>query len=107
MSARQSVMARQTLKTTPADAVGLQVPVGRIVADRMRWQTVFDARDKPMVYRLCNTSTTSLVVEVDNASRTHQVEPGASIDVLGKRIRVKAGGGGTIQRVGGWYALVS
>ncbi len=101
-------MARQTLKTTPAYAVGIQVPVGRIDAGRSRWQTVFDARDKPMVYRLCNASPAiSLVVEVDGAHRTHQVEPGASIDVLGKRIRVKAGGGGTIQRVGGWYALVS
>lgn len=101
-------MARQTLKTIPADAVGIQVPVGRIAAGRNRWQTVFDARDKPMVYRLCNASpANSLVVEVDGAPRTHQVEPGASIDVLGKRIRVKAGSGGDTQRVEGWYALVS
>ena len=100
-------MARRTIRTVPADTVGVQVPAGRIAAGRNRWQTVFDARDKPMVYRLCSTSTNSLVVEVDNASRTHHVAPGASIDVLGKRIRVKAGGGGTTQRVGGWYALVS
>ena len=100
-------MARRTIRTAPADTVGIQVPVGRIVADRIRWQTVFDARDKPMVYRLCNTSTDSLVVEVDNASRAHHVAPGASIDVLGKCIRVKAGGGGTTQRAEVWYALVS
>lgn len=101
-------MARQTLKTIPADTVGIQVPVGRITAGRSRWQTVFDARDKPMVYRLCNASpAVSLVVEVDGAHRTHQVEPGASIDVLGKRIRVKAGSGGNAERVEGWYVLVS
>lgn len=101
-------MARQTLKTIPAHTVGIQVLVGRIAAGRSRWQTGFDSRDKPMVYRLCNASPAiSLVVEVDGTHRTHQVEPVVSIDVLGKRSRVKAGNGGNAQRVEGWYALVS
>ena len=40
----------------PGDAVGIQVPVGRIGADRIHWQTVFDARDKPSIYRIHNGS---------------------------------------------------
>lgn len=107
-------MAGRIVKISPADTVGIQVPVGRIAAGRTRWQTVFDARDKPMIYRLFNAPPTSgrepgntLVVEVDGAHRTHHVDPGASLDVLGKRIRVKAGSGGATPRVEGWYALVS
>src|SRR5438132_396055 len=38
----------------PGDAVGIQVPIGRIGAGRSHWQTIFDARDKPSIYRLYN-----------------------------------------------------
>ena len=82
-------MAKQ-VQGIPADSVGIQVPAGRIAVGRGRWQTVLQARDKPMVYRL--HATQSLVVEVDGAARTIRVEAGASLDVLAKRIRVRAAG---------------
>ncbi|MFI5000768.1 MAG: hypothetical protein ACHQK9_12885 [Reyranellales bacterium] len=105
-------MARQTV---PGDSVGIQVPVGRIRANRTRWQTVFDARDKPMVYRLYNApprgrgeAGNSLVVDVDGtASRQIHVAVGASVDVLAKKIRVKAATGGSTDIAEGWYVLVS
>ena len=105
-------MARQTI---PGDGVGIQVPVGRIKASRTRWQTIFEARDKPMVYRLCNTQPrgradpgNSLIVDVDGVARCQvHVEVGASVDVMARKIRVKAGGGGASPFVEGWYVLVS
>jgi len=85
----------------PGDAVGIQVPIGRIGAGRSHWQTIFDARDKPSIYRLYNGVPSdpedpgnSMVVEVDGAKRTIEVDVGTSVDVLGKKIRVKAGIGG-------------
>lgn len=95
-------MAKQT-QGTPADTVGLQVPVGRIAAGQGRWQTVLQARDRAMVYRL--HATNGLVVEIDGAARTIRVEAGASVDVLAKRIRVKAAG--TTRVAQGWYVLIS
>ncbi len=104
-------MARGPL---PGDAVGIQVPVGRIAADRVHWQTVFEARDRPCIYRLHNGSSQSsddsgnaMIVEVDGAKRAFRVNVGASIDVMGKKIRVKAGTGGRTSLVEGWYTLVS
>lgn len=98
----------------PGDAVAIQVPVGRILADRTRWQVVFDARPKPCIYRLHNGSSrslarrgTTMIVEVDGATRTLTVQAGASIDVLAKKIRVRAGSGGLGAVVEGWYVLVS
>src|SRR4029453_18790656 len=100
-------MARRPL---PGDGVGIQVPVGHIGADRVHWQTVFDARDKPCIYRLYNGSSrdpddpgNAMIVEVDGAKRTLKVSAGTSVDVLAKRIRVKAGTGGTTTSVAGWY----
>lgn len=95
-------MAKQ-VQGIPADTVGIQVPAGRIAVGRGRWQTVLQARDKPMVYRL--HATQSLVVEVDGAARTIRVEAGASLDVLAKRIRVKAAG--AAHTAHGWYVLIS
>lgn len=100
-------MARGRL---PADTVGIQVPVGRIDADRVHWQTVFEARDRPSVYRLHNGSDedgNAMIVEVDGAKRTIKVRAGASVDVMAKRIRVRAGTGGKTPGVEGWYLLVS
>ena len=104
-------MARGPL---PGDGVGIQVPVGRIGADRVHWQTIFDARDKPSIYRIHNGSAhnaadpgNAMIVEVDGAKRTIKVNVGTSVDVMGKRIRVKAGAGGETSRVEGWYVLVS
>ncbi len=97
----------------PADGVGIQVPVGRIGADRIRWQTIFDARGKSSIYRIHNGSGraadpgNAMIVEVDGAKRTIKVDVGTSADVMGKRIRVKAGIGGETSRVEGWYVLVS
>lgn len=94
----------------PGDAVGIQVPVGRIAADRMHWQTVFDARDRPSIYRLHNGADedgNAMIVEVDGAKRTIKVNVGASVDVMAKRIRVKAGTGGKTPYIEGWYVLVS
>ena len=115
-------MAKQKLKhgvarlgvRFPGDAVGIQVPIGRIGASRSRWQTIFDARDKPSIYRLYNgipadpeDPGNSMVVEVDGAKRTIQVDAGTSVDVLAKKIRVKAGTGGAGPSVAGWYVFVS
>jgi len=105
-------VARQT---SPGDSVGIQVPVGRIKASRTRWQTIFDGHDKPVIYRLCNTQPSdrgdpgnSLVVDVDGVARRQvKVEVGASVDVMARKIRVKAGSGGTSHFVEGWYVLVS
>lgn len=98
----------------PGDGVGIQVPVGRIGADRTHWQTIFDARDKPSIYRIHNSSGhddaepgNAMIVEVDGAKRTIKVNVETSVDVLGKKIRVKAGTGGATSRVEGWYVLVS
>jgi hypothetical protein len=93
----------QQVQGIPADSVGIQVPAGRIAVGRGRWQTVLVARDKPMVYRL--HATNSLVVEVDGGARTIRVETGASLDVLAKRIRVRAAG--AAQTAHGWYVLIS
>ena len=95
-------MAKQ-VQGVPADSVGVQVPAGRIAVGRGRWQTVLLARDKPMVYRL--HAVQSLAVEVDGAARTIRVEAGASVDVLAKRIRVRAAG--ATQAAHGWYVLIS
>jgi hypothetical protein len=73
----------------PGDGVGIQVPAGRIAANRTHWQSVLEARDKPGIYRLCNAprsadeAANAMIVEVDGAKRT---------------IKVNAGG---------WYVLVS
>ena len=105
-------MARQPI---PGDSVGIQVPVGRIKASRARWQTIFEAHDKPMIYRLCNTEPrdradpgNSLVVDVDGVARRQvRVDVGTSVDVMASKIRVKAGTGGASHFVEGWYVLVS
>jgi hypothetical protein len=96
------------------DAVGIQVPIGRIGADRNHWQTIFDAPAKPAIYRLYNgvpadseDPGNSMIVEVNGAKRTIQVKAGTSVDVLGKKIRVKAGTGGDSLSVEGWYVYVS
>jgi hypothetical protein len=89
----------------PPDLHGIQVPVGRIAAGRTRWQTVLQARDKPMVYRLHASS--SLIVEVDGQARTIRVDAGASLDVLAKKIRVRAATGGDGHVAQGWYVAVS
>lgn len=89
----------------PADGVGIQVPAGRIAAGRGRWQMVLSARDKPSIYRLHGTD--SLMVEVDGASRAIRIEAGASLDVLAKKIRVRAAGGGAGHVARGWYVMVS
>jgi hypothetical protein len=98
----------------PGDAVGIQVPIGRIGASRSHWQTIFEGRDKPSLYRLYNgvpadpeDPGNAMIVEVDGAKRTIQVSAGTSIDVSGKKIRVKAGTGGDSLFVEGWYVLVS
>jgi len=105
-------VARQTI---PGDGVGIQVPAGRIKASRTRWQTIFEAGDKPLVYRLCNVQPrdradpgNALIVDVDGVARRQvHVEVGASVDVMARKIRVKAGSGGTSHLVEGWYVLVS
>ena len=110
---QRSRQARATVRP-PGDAVGIQVPIGRIGADRVHWQTIFDARSKPCIYRICNGSSSDsddpgndMIVEVDGAKRTIKVAGGTSVDVLAKRIRVKAGTGGTTTSVTGWYVLIS
>jgi hypothetical protein len=104
-------MARGRL---PGDSVGIQVPVGHIAADRTHWQTILDARDKACIYRIHNGSErdtvdpgNAMIVEADNAKRTIRVAVDSSVDVMAKRIRVKAGTGGKTTRVEGWYALIS
>ena len=98
----------------PGDAVGIQVPVGRIGASRGQWQTIFEAREKPSLYRLYNGVPTDaddpgnvMIVEVDGAKRTIEVNAGTSLDVFGKKIRVRAGTGGDGPFVEGWYVFVS
>ena len=110
---QRSRVARPTMRL-PGDAVGIQVPVGRIGAGRNHWQTIFDARDKPSLYRLYNglpadaeDSGNAMIVEVDGAKRTIAVSVGTSVDVFGKKIRVKAGTGGDSPFIEGWYVLVS
>src|SRR5262245_16380166 len=98
---------------SPGDGVGIQVPAGRIAADRAHWQTVLEARDRPSIYRLCNAPGTAdepanaMIVEVDGAKRTIKVNAGTSVDVMARRIRVRAGTGGKTSFVEGWYVLVS
>jgi hypothetical protein len=48
-----------------------------------------------------------MIVEVDGARRTIKVTADTSVDVLGKRIRVKPATGGETSRIEGWYVLVS
>src|SRR5690242_16534000 len=82
------------------EGVGIQVPAGRILADRVRWQTVLAAPGKACLYRLFNAAprrsvpANGMIVEVDGAKRHLRVDPGSSVDVLGKHIRIKAGTGG-------------
>lgn len=96
------------------DTVGIQVPVGRIKAQRLHWQTVLDARSTPMIYRIYNAPSRArsdagnvMLVEVDGSQRTIHVGPGTSVDVRARKIRVKAGTGGMTSSVEGWYVLVS
>ncbi len=99
----------------PGDSVGIQVPVGRIAANRAHWQVVLHTRDKPCLYRLHNSRPAgrarpgnAMIVEVNGSKQPLHVAPGSSVDVQAKRIRVKAGtGGGTLATVDGWYVLVS
>ena len=81
---------------------------------RSHWQTIFEGRDKPSLYRLYNgipadaeDAGNAMIVEVDGAKQTIEVSAGTSVDVFGKRIRVKAAGGGDTLFVEGWYILVS
>ena len=104
-------MARGRL---PGDSVGIQVPVGHIAADRTHWQTVLESRDKACIYRIHNNSGhdtgesgNAMLVEVDGAKRPLKVNADTSVDVMGKKIRVKAGTGGQGTRVEGWYVLIS
>ena len=100
--------SRKRSTGAPHDGVGIQVPAGRILASRVHWQTVLHAPGKPMVYRLFNAAPgNSLVVEVDHGKRPLRVDPGSSVDVMGKSIRVKAGTGDDAHTVEGWYVLVS
>jgi hypothetical protein len=96
-----------TIKKPPGDGVGIQVPAGRILANRLHWQTVLHAPDKPSIYRLFNAGKNTLIVEVDRGKRPLRVDPGSSADVMGKSIRVKAGTGGAKGTVEGWYVMVS
>jgi hypothetical protein len=104
----------------PGDSVGIQVPVGRIAANRAHWQVVLQTRDKPCLYRLHNSlpagrtrpgnapPANAMIVEIDGSKQPLHVAPGSSIDVQAKRIRIKAGtGGGAMATVDGWYVLVS
>src|SRR5258708_30588834 len=84
----------------PGDGVGIQVPVGRIAADRIHWQTIFDSRDKPCIYRIHNSSGqgaadpgNAMIVEVDGARRTIRVNVDTSADLMRKKIPDKAGAG--------------
>lgn len=101
-------------KGSPGDGVGIQVPAGRIHAGRARWQTVLVAPDKPSIYRLFNAgprrpneSANAMMVEIDGSKRPVRVDPGSSIDVMARRIRVQAGSGGDGDTIEGWYVLVS
>jgi hypothetical protein len=114
------VLGAAMAKDFPGDGVGIQVPVGRIAANRTHWQTVLHTRDKPCLYRLHNSRPAGrgqpgnvipgniMIVEVDGSKQPLHVAPGSSADVQAKRIRVKAGtGGGATVTVDGWYVLVS
>jgi hypothetical protein len=102
--------ARPTMRV-PGDAVGIQVPVGRIGASRSHWQTIFESRDKPSLYNGFPADAedpgNAMTVEVDGAKRTTEVSAGTSVDVFGKKIRVKAATGGDSPFVEGWYVFVS
>jgi len=108
-------MGAAMAKDFPGDGVGIQVPVGRIAADRAHWQTILHTRDKACLYRLHNSRPTGhaqpgnvLIVEIDGSKQPLHIAPGSSADVQAKRIRVKAGtGGGATVTVDGWYVLVS
>lgn len=107
-------MARSTQAGGLGDSIGIQVPAGRIHASRTRWQTVLVAPDKPSIYRLFNAparrpneAANTMLVEVDGSKRPVHVEPGASIDVMARRIRVQAGKGGNGDTIDGWYVMVS
>jgi hypothetical protein len=111
---RQRFRSARPTTRVPGDAVGIQVPVGRIGASRSHWQTIFEGRDKASLYRVYNgipadadDAGNAMLVEVDGAKRTIQVSPGTSVDVFGKKIRVKAASGGDSLFVEGWYVLVS
>ena len=102
--------ARELCRATPSPS---RCRSGRIAVNRIRWQTIFDARDKPSIYRIHNGSGRSavdpgnaMIVEVDGAKRTIKVNAGTSVDVMAKKIRVKAGTGGETSWVKGWYVLV-
>ena len=105
---------RKSMGGAPGDGVGIQVPAGRILADRVRWQTVLVAPDKPSIYRLFvagprrpDEAANAMMVEIDGSKRPLRVDPGSSVDVMAKRIRVKAGTGGEGSTIDGWYVLVS
>ena len=98
----------------PGDGVGIQMPTGRILAHRSHWQVVLHAPDKPSIYRLFNAAPrragspgNGMIVEVDHGKRPLRVDPGSSVDVLARHIRVKAGTGGAMHTVEGWYVQVS
>ena len=105
---------KQPPAATPGDGVGIQVPTGRILANRTHWQVVLHAPGKPSIYRLFNAAPrragvpgNGMIVEVDHGKRPLRVDPGSSVDVLARHIRVKAGTGGNGPTVEGWYVLVS
>ena len=111
---RQGFRSARPTTRVPGDAVRIQVPVGRIGASRSHWQTIFEGRDKPSLYRLYNgipadaeDAGNAMIVEVDGAKRTIEVSAGTSVDVFGKKIRVKAATGGDSPFVEGWYVFVS
>ena len=85
------------------DIVGIQIPTGRIHAQGQHWQTVLEAGSSPMIYRVYNAPPRTLA----DPGNTMLVGVGTSLDVRAKRIRVKAGTGGTASSVEGWYVLVS
>ncbi len=67
-----------------------------------------------MIYRIYNSPPrtranpgNTMLVEVDGSKRTIEVGVGTSTDIRAKKIRVKAGTGGTSSSVEGWYVLVS
>ncbi len=48
-----------------------------------------------------------MMVVIDGSKRPLRVDPGSSIDVMAKRIRMRAGSGGGSDTIEGWYVLVS
>jgi hypothetical protein len=102
------------IAAAPHDSVGIQVPAGHIRANRTHWQIILHAPKKPMIYRLFNAAparagqaANNMIVEVDHGEHPLHVAPGSSIDVMGGRIRVKAGTGSATHIVAGWYVLIS